>query len=112
MATDDLPQRPAHVQLAEVDGEAVYVGRDPRTMSEAELGAVGHHKRRLLDVVRDGCIACAGGNQAEVRRCRLVECVFWPYRMGASPFATREMSDEQRAAAADRLRAARELRRK
>jgi hypothetical protein len=80
------------------------VGRDPRRMAVAALNALGHHKRPLLKAIRENCVACAGNSQAEVRRCGMVACPFWPYRMGANPFVSRELTPEQREQAAARLR--------
>lgn len=86
--------------------EGVPVGRDPRRMTVAELEALGHRKRRILQAVRERCIDCCAGNVAEVRRCGISTCAAWPYRMGTNPFAA-EQSPERRAAAAERGRALR-----
>jgi hypothetical protein len=32
--------------------------------------------------IRQNCLACQGGNSAEVKRCQIVECFLWPWRMG------------------------------
>jgi hypothetical protein len=80
-------------------------------LTEAELNALGHQARPLLEAIRENCIDCCGGSQAEVRRCRLVTCPFWPYRMSSNPFRRREMTDAQRAEVAARFAAAREARR-
>jgi uncharacterized protein YjbI with pentapeptide repeats len=37
-----------HLEPSEVEGEPFEIGRDPRQMAEAELVALGHHKRPLL----------------------------------------------------------------
>jgi hypothetical protein len=79
------------------------VGRDPRQLTVPALNAFGHHKRPLLRAIRENCVACAGNSQAEVRRCGMVACPFWPYRMGANPFVSRVLSLEQREQAAARL---------
>lgn len=45
-------------------------------------------KPRLLTpvkAIRANCIDCSGGNRAEVRRCNIVTCPLWPYRMGMRP---------------------------
>jgi hypothetical protein len=76
-------------------------------MSVAELNAIGHTKRPLLRVIRANCIDCSGGSEAEVRRCAIVGCDFWPYRMGSNPFHTVELTDEQRQERSERLQAAR-----
>ena len=97
-------------EFIELENERIRAGRDPRTMSEADFVALGHRKRPILDVIRENCIDCMAGNQAEVRRCAAIRCPMWPYRMGTNPFLTRELSDEAKAAGAARLRAAREAR--
>ncbi len=79
------------------------IGRDPRTMSRAELESLGHRKRPLLSAIRQNCVDCAGASPAEVRRCALIACPFWPYRMGVNPFAA-ERSEEQKATAAEKMR--------
>lgn len=32
--------------------------------------------------IRAKCLECCCGNAAEVRRCRMVDCGLWPYRLG------------------------------
>jgi len=99
--------KPKHTEPATIEGEPADIGRDPRKMTEAELVAFGHHKRPLLRVIRANCIECAGNNEAEVRRCRMVACPMWPYRMGTNPLQRRTLTDEQRAELAARMLAAR-----
>lgn len=60
-----------------------------------------------LQAIKQFCFLCSGENRAEVKRCTSPKCPLYPYRTGKSG-AKREMTDEQRAAAAERLRAARE----
>jgi hypothetical protein len=84
--------------------ERVPVGKDPRRLSVRELNALGHHKRPLLRAIRENCVACSGGSPGEVRRCGLVTCPFWPYRLGTNPFVTRQLSLKQRESVAARLR--------
>jgi hypothetical protein len=88
--------------------ENTRVGRDPREMSREDLAAAGHETTRVLSAIRAKCLDCCCGSIAETRRCTVVRCALWPFRMGTNPFrAEREMSDEQRAAAAERLARAR-----
>jgi len=100
----------SHVERSVVEGTEQEVGRDPRTMEVEEFNALGHEGKPLLQIIRANCKECCGGLEAEVRRCRMIACQFWPYRMGTNPFRTRDLTDEQREAAANRLRAARLLR--
>lgn len=67
----------------------------------------------LLKVIRAKCIDCSGGSAAEVRECPVTRCALHPYRMGTNPHrAKRTLTDAQRAAMADRLRVAREAKRR
>ena len=82
------------------------IGRDPLSVSTQVLTAAGHpprSTRRLVSALRTAleldlseyglreyrdlrkyCLDCAE-NSAEVRRCAVVDCPFWPYRMGHNP---------------------------
>ena len=93
------------------DGLPRPVGRNPMVIPVDVLTAAGHPPRstELLinaitslrggrnddgDVVdpairrhkhiRSHCLECAGGN-TEVRLCAVIDCPFWPYRMGRNP---------------------------
>lgn len=35
--------------------------------------------------IRNKCLDCCAGNDAEVRRCELIQCPLFPYRFGCSP---------------------------
>jgi hypothetical protein len=94
-----------HLEMDSV--EQTPVGRDPRKMTEAELKALGHEGMPLLKVIRAKCLDCANGSEAEVRRCGIVDCPLWCYRMNKNPFRGRDLTDEQRAAAGERLKNAR-----
>ena len=62
-----------------------------------------------VKAIRAFCLDCMGGSPGEVKRCSSEDCPLWSFRFGKSPFrAKREMTEEQRAAAAERLRKARE----
>lgn len=61
-----------------------------------------------LQRIRQYCLECCG-SAYEVNLCPVEKCPLWPMRFGRNSLAPkREMSDEQRAAAAERLRKARE----
>jgi hypothetical protein len=83
------------------DGE--LVGRDPRKVTAAEFAAATLGDKPILKVIRAKCMDCCAEQEAEVRRCVVVTCPNWPYRMGANPFRTRELTDEQRAEIGRRL---------
>lgn len=38
-----------------------------------------------IKAIRAKCLDCSGGNTAEVRRCQVVDCPLWQYRMGVRP---------------------------
>lgn len=63
----------------------------------------GHTKKSLLKSIRAKCLDCCGYHHSEVRLCNIKECSLWPYRMGRNPFHKREMTDEQKQAATERL---------
>jgi hypothetical protein len=70
---------------------------------------LGHGQTPVLSAIRAKCIDCSGGSALEVKLCRSVRCALFPFRLGSNPWrkesAPREMSDEQRAALSERLRA-------
>lgn len=64
-----------------------------------------------VKAIRAKCIDCSGNQINEVRLCTVKGCALYPFRMGKNPYrtkVTRELTDEQRAANAERLRKARE----
>ncbi len=57
------------------------------------------------DAIKAKCLDCAGSRH-EIRLCEVSTCALWPFRMGDDPWrAPREISDEQRQAAAERFAA-------
>lgn len=64
----------------------------------------GHSKKPLLKVIRSKCMDCCVQQPSEVRLCAAKTCPLWPYRMGKDPFRNRTMTDEQKQAAAKRLK--------
>ena len=64
--------------------------------------------RNPVKAIRAFCIDCCGGNSHEVKLCTAPNCVLYPFRLGKNPYRTkREMTEEQRAAAVERLAKAR-----
>lgn len=61
------------------------IGRDPRTIGEAEWAAVAGEIVVGMKAIRAKCLDCCGDNAAEVRKCTVVKCALWPLRMGAQP---------------------------
>lgn len=60
-----------------------------------------------LKAIRAHCIECSCGSTSEVKNCVIRDCELWTFRMGNNPFRTRSMTDEQKQAAAERLKSAR-----
>lgn len=66
------------------------------------------YKTSPLKAIREKCIECCCGSSTEVKECTAQNCPIYPYRFGKNPFRQkREMTEEQKKAIADRLRAAR-----
>jgi len=38
-----------------------------------------------LRAIRANCLECSGDNMAEVKRCEIIDCPLWPFRMGHNP---------------------------
>ena len=60
-----------------------------------------------LKAIRAYCLGCAGTSN-EVKLCPVEKCELFMFRSGHNPFRKSTMTEEQRAAAAERLRKARE----
>lgn len=66
-----------------------------------------------MKAIRAKCIDCCAGSRTEVERCGAKNCPLYLYRMGKSPNRKpRQLTDEQRKLAADRLAKAREAKKK
>lgn len=64
-----------------------------------------------VKAIRAFCLGCVGNSPNEVKLCPSEKCPLHPFRFGKNPYRTtvkRELTDEQRAALADRLRKMRE----
>lgn len=65
--------------------------------------------RNPVKVIRAKCLDCCCGSAKEVEACPIVKCPLWRWRSGKNPFREkRELSEEQKAAARERLANARE----
>jgi hypothetical protein len=92
----------------EKSSELQGVGRDPRDMSPDDLRALGHNPVPLLKAIRARCVDCCGDVIQEVRLCPAVACPSWPFRMGTNPWRKpRTLTDEARAAFAERMKSTR-----
>lgn len=61
-----------------------------------------------LSAIKEFCISCMGDQPRLVKECTTKSCPLWPYRTGHNTNSKRTMTDEQRRAAAERLKKARE----
>lgn len=59
-----------------------------------------------LKAIRAKCLDCCCGQASEVKNCQIKRCPLWEYRFGKSG-RTRQMTNEQKQAAAERLKSAR-----
>lgn len=59
-----------------------------------------------LKAIRAKCLDCTCGQATEVKNCQIKQCPLWKYRFGKSG-RTRSMTEEQKQAAAERLKLAR-----
>lgn len=93
-------------QLTEPGEDGERVGRDPLTLPLDLLIAAGHPDRRTRSILavledelmvegmkhktqlRQQCHECVE-NTAEIRRCAVIDCPIWPYRMGHNPHSAR-----------------------
>lgn len=81
-----------------VSDERGYLeGRDPRTMSQDELRAMGHVPMSPNEAIRAHCLDCCAGSAQEVAKCMAQRCPSWPFRMGKNPWR-KQPSSEQREA--------------
>jgi len=59
--------------------------------------------------IKRHCKGCCAGSWDEVKACHIEKCALHPFRLGKDPGAKiRVMTDEQKTAASDRLKKARE----
>ena len=65
-----------------------------------------------MKAIKAHCIECCGGVYAEAKKCTATKCPLWCFRMGKNPYRKRELTEEQRAATAERLMKARMARAK
>ena len=62
-----------------------------------------------IKAIRAFCVDCCGGSAHEVSLCTSKNCQLYECRSGKNPYRSkRELTEEQKAAASERLRLARE----
>lgn len=66
----------------------------------------------LMKAIKTKCLDCSGNNKTEVLKCLITTCPLYPFRLGKNPNRIRNMTDEQRQAASERMKKAWEKRRK
>ena len=60
-----------------------------------------------MKAIRAKCLDCCCGSPQEVRLCPCVNCSLYRFRLGHNPARKRDLTDEERRAAGERLRNAR-----
>jgi hypothetical protein len=61
-----------------------------------------------IKAIREKCLECSNYSNAEVRECPIKDCPIYPFRFGKNPYRTkRVMTEEQKKAAVERLKKAR-----
>ena len=63
-----------------------------------------------IKAIRAKCLDCCCDQLSEVKLCPAVDCPLYPFRLGKNPNRSRNMTDEQRQAAKERLAKARAAR--
>lgn len=64
--------------------------------------------RTPMKAIREKCLECCCGSAFEVKLCTVEKCPLYAFRFGHNPYLKpREYTEEQRAAIAERLKAAR-----
>lgn len=57
-----------------------------------------------IKAIRAKCLECSCENPNEVRECPITDCALYPFRFGRNPYHKRELSEEQKAILAERMR--------
>lgn len=63
-----------------------------------------------IKAIRAKCLDCCCDQREEVKLCPAKDCPLWQFRLGKNPNRSRHMTDEQKRAAVERLKKAREAR--
>lgn len=62
-------------------------------------------RKSPLKAIREKCLDCVCRQVNEVKLCPVKDCSLYPFRFGKNPYSTRKLSEEQRNASAERLKA-------
>lgn len=60
-----------------------------------------------IKAIKAKCLDCCYGQREEVKLCPAKDCPLWQFRLGKNPNRSRNMTDEQKRAASERLAKAR-----
>ena len=67
------------------------------------------YKKSPLKAIRAKCLECSNDSSNEVKTCTVENCYLYPFRFGKNPYRTkRVLTEEQKEAARNRLKKARE----
>lgn len=78
--------------------------------TKEQLVSLGHEPTPVLKSIQAKCLDCSGGSKSEVRHCVVQNCMLYPFRLGKNPWREpRKLTEDQRAAIADRLHKSREV---
>jgi hypothetical protein len=67
-------------------------------------------KMSPIKAIRAKCLDCCCDQLGEVKLCPAKDCPLWPFRLGKNPNRVRNLTDEQKQAAKERLAKARAAR--
>jgi hypothetical protein len=70
---------------------------------KAKLSKSGN-KIPALKAIRNKCIDCCCGQSTEVALCPCEDCALWPFRFGKNPYTSKVLTEEQKIAAAERIK--------
>lgn len=62
-----------------------------------------------LKAIRAFCLDCCGDNREEVANCLSPKCPLFEFRFGKNPYNKKTLTEEQRQAASERMKRAREV---
>ena len=91
----------------ESDDEECSKGRVNAKLLFQEMKAkLSKNKEKVpvLKAVRAKCLNCCCWSKVEVALCPCEDCALWPFRFGKNPYNSKVLSEEQRAAAAERMK--------
>jgi hypothetical protein len=76
--------------------------------NNVDLATPSVKKLTPAQAIKEKCLECSCGDKLEVKLCEIKKCALWSFRPGVKERKTRVLSDEQRTAAGERMKRARE----